>query len=66
MDGEANATAYGMPIEAPRMKGGTGIGELGLKISPGADVPFTADLGVQGYAGKREGVTGSLTFRFEF
>jgi outer membrane autotransporter protein len=66
MDGEANATTLGVPIEAPRMKGGTGIGELGIKIRPGAGVPFTADLGVQGYAGKREGVTGSLTFRVEF
>jgi hypothetical protein len=29
-------------------------------------VPFSFDLGVQGYVGKREGVTGSLQLKIEF
>jgi hypothetical protein len=29
-------------------------------------IPLTVDLGIQGHAGKREGVTGSLQVKFEF
>ena len=48
------------------MRGGTGIGELGLTLTPSKTLPLFLDLGVQGYTGKREGVTGSLQIRFEF
>jgi hypothetical protein len=63
-DGAAKASTYGYPIPAPDLKGGTGIGELGLTFlsAKGASV----DLGVQGYSGKREGVTGNLQLKFEF
>jgi hypothetical protein len=33
---------------------------------PSAAIPLSFDLGVQGYVGKREGVTGSLQAKFEF
>ena len=38
----------------------------GLTLKPSKDLPLSFDLGVQGYVGKREGVTGSLQIRFEF
>jgi outer membrane autotransporter protein len=66
LDGRADASVYGLPIDSPSMKGGTGIGELGLKVKPGADSPFNVDFGVQGYAGKRQGVTGSVALSFDF
>jgi hypothetical protein len=64
-DGRARATTNGLGIAAPSLKGDTGIGELGLTLKL-STTPLSFDLGVQGYAGKREGVTGSLQARFEF
>jgi outer membrane autotransporter protein len=65
-DGKAGATTYGHVIEAPKMRGSTGIGELGISIKPATTLPLSFDLGVQGYVGKREGVTGSLQVKWEF
>jgi outer membrane autotransporter protein len=65
-NGVAKATTNGRAITAPSIKGGTFIGELGLSLRPSASVPFTIELGAQGYAGKRRGVTGSLSLKFEF
>jgi outer membrane autotransporter protein len=65
-DGKARATSYGYSIKAPDLTGGTGIGELGLSFKPSPTLPLSFDLGVQGYVGKREGVTGSLQAKWEF
>ena len=65
-DGRQRATTYGYPIDEPSLRGGTGIGELGLTLKPSKTLPLSFDLGVQGYVGKREGVTGSLQVCFEF
>ena len=65
-DGKARATTYGHNIDAPDLKGGTGVGELGLTVKPVKDSGFSFDLGVQGYTGVREGVSGSLQLKFEF
>ena len=65
-DGKARATTNGFAISAPSMRGGTGIGELGLTIKPSPSLPLSFDLGVQGYVGKRQGVTGNLQIRYEF
>jgi len=65
-DGRVKATTYGHGIPGPSMRGDTGIGELGLTLKPCKTLPLSFDLGVQGYVGKREGVTGSLQVRFEF
>jgi outer membrane autotransporter protein len=65
-DGKARASTNGHAIDAPDLTGGTGIGELGLTLKPSPGLPLSFDLGVQGYTGKREGVTGSLQVRLEF
>lgn len=65
-DGKARATSNGFALDAPNLRGDTGLGELGLSLTPSADLPLTIDLGVQGYAGKREGVTGSVQVKWEF
>jgi hypothetical protein len=55
-DGTANATTYGMSIDAPSIKGGTGIGELGLTYKDGGDNALVIDLGLSAFTGKREGI----------
>lgn len=65
-DGKARASTNGYDIKAPSLRGDTGIGELGLTFTPSQTLPLSFDLGVQGYAGKREGVTGSLQAKWEF
>jgi hypothetical protein len=65
-DGKARATAYGYAIDTPSLKGDTGIGELGLVVKPSKGLPLSCDVGVQGYVGERQGVTGSLQIRYEF
>jgi len=65
-DGRARAAVYGHKVGTPDLIGGTGMGELGLSLNPSKDLPLSIDLGVQGYVGKREGVTGSLQVHFEF
>jgi outer membrane autotransporter protein len=65
-DGKAKATANGNSIKAPDLKGGTGVGELGFTLTPSKTLPLSFDLGVQGYVGQREGVTGSLRGKYEF
>ena len=65
-DGKAKAQVHGRAIDAPDLKGSTGIGEIGLTLTPSASIPLSFDLGAQGYVGKREGVTGSLKISYEF
>ena len=55
-----------LTIGAPDLKGGTGVGELGVTFKPSSDSGFALDLGVQGYVGVREGVTGTLQLKWEF
>lgn len=65
-DGKARASTNGYDMKAPSMRGDTGTGELGLVYTPCASLPLSFDLGVQGYVGKREGLTGSLQAKYEF
>ena len=74
--GTAKATTYGYGIASPSLRGGTGIGELGLSFSRSSfsGSSFSGrtcaapsiDLGVQGYVGKREGVSGGVQLRWAF
>ena len=70
-DGKASGSVridgYGADISSPSLRGDTGIGELGISLTPSESVPFTLDVAVQGYVGKREGVTGgSVLFKYAF
>lgn len=65
-DGKARASTYGYSIDAPDLEGGTGMGEVGLSIQPCADSGLSFDVGVQGYTGQREGLTGSFQLKWEF
>ena len=65
-DSKQRGSVNGNSLSSPSLKGDTGMGELGLSLEPSSSLPLFFDLGVQGYTGKREGVTGSLQIKFEF
>lgn len=65
-DGEANATAYGMNIDAPSMKGSTGIVEVGLTQESKDGKGAKLDFGLQGFFGKMRGVAGNIQATWEF
>jgi outer membrane autotransporter protein len=66
LDGEAKASVRGLAIEPPNMKGDTAIGEMGLSARLTPDGPASLDFGLQGHAGRRRGVSGSLRLKIEF
>jgi outer membrane autotransporter protein len=65
-DGEAKANTNGYKIDAPKLKGDSGVLELGLTLNPTSSKQLTLDFGVQGYTGKREGATGSFRVNYRF
>jgi outer membrane autotransporter protein len=65
-DAKARATTNGYKIDAPGMKGNTGIVEFGFTLKPKKTLPLTIDLGLQGYAGKRQGVSGEARMEYRF
>ena len=65
-DGEARATTNGFDIDRPDLEGSTGMGELGITLTPSSTIPVSLDLGVQGYVGKREGVSGTIQLQWKF
>jgi len=65
-DGKLRATVNDQRLSSPSLQGDTGMGEFGLSFKPSKTLLLSFDLGVQGYVGKREGVTGSLQVRYEF
>ena len=65
-EGVSDSSVFGYGIDSPKIRGDSGRGEIGLRFTPTDDLPLTVDLGVQGYAGTKEGVTGSLFVQYEF
>ncbi len=65
-DGKARGSVHGMSLDAPSLNGGTGILELGVSIKSRPESSNSLELGLQGYAGKREGVTGSVQLKRVF
>lgn len=53
-------------MPAPALKGDSGVFELGVSFTPGADSAFSLDLAAQGYVGARQGMSGSLQLKYEF
>lgn len=65
-DGEAQATVKGLSTPAPSIKGGSGMLELGYILkAQGANDP-SIEIGLQGWAGKKQGVTANLDFVWTF
>lgn len=64
-DGKAKAQIYSHNAPYSDIKGGTGIGTLGIMLNP-AGGGFSVNLGIQGYTGVREGVSGSFKAQYTF
>ena len=66
-DGKAhgNVSAFGQTahIKSPKLKGSTGIGELGYKYTNGA---LEFNLSAKGYVGKEKGVSGHAEMKYKF
>jgi outer membrane autotransporter protein len=65
-DGKSRASIDGYRPDTPELKGNTGLVEAGFTLNPATARAWTLDIGVQGYAGQREGVTGSLKVNYRF
>ena len=66
-DGKVNATTLSIyRIDAPSVKGTTGIASIGAQVKPTADQRFSLDFKLNGYTGKREGVgiSGKVDYAF--
>lgn len=65
-DGKARGTAYGMSIDAPSLKGSTGIVEVGVTLGSKNNKNHFFDLSLQGFAGKVKGIAGNVEVTWRF
>lgn len=66
-DGEADANVSGVSVNAPSVKGSTGIMELGIKGTPMADnKDLSFNVNFKGYAGKRKGASAAAFVEYNF
>ena len=69
-DGDAKsdllASGLRVPLDVPTLEGNTGIVETGFSIRPNASSPWSANFGLKGYVGDREGVTGNAFIKYAF
>jgi hypothetical protein len=63
--GESQVTVGTEPLPKVSLAGNTGIGELGVTLTS-PSVPVEVELGVQGYGGKRDGVSGGVKLNYAF
>lgn len=60
-----NSTAN-ISHRSPKVSGGSGVGELGITISPSGSRTFLVDLAAHGRVGESEGYGGNLTLSYHF
>ena len=65
-DGKAGGTADGVAIRGADTSGASFRGELGATMKPGENSPWSLDLNVAGFAGKKQGFTGGVSVAFMF
>ncbi len=66
-NGKGKASVSGVSIDAPSVKGSTGILEAGIKAMPITDnKDFKVNVGVKGYGGKRNGVSANAFVEYDF
>jgi hypothetical protein len=64
--GEATGTVDGLAIRSADIKGGSARLELGATMKPDKNTPWSLDLNVAGFAGKKQGVSGGVAVTFAF
>ena len=64
-DGDARATSQGDSAPSPSLKGGSALLELGYRFAPqGSRMSY--DLNLNGWQGKRQGITGGVSVKWAF
>ena len=66
LDGKASGTADGMTIRGADTSGASFRAEIGATMKPGENSPWSLDLNVSGFAGKKQGFTGGVSVAFMF
>jgi len=65
--GDAESSVNNIAAGVPTLEGSTAIIEIGLvSMTKDADSPFSIDIGIEGYLGTREGVSGKAQFAYHF
>ncbi len=64
--GSCDAKVYDRSVAAPSFEGSSGMGELGIIMKPAESLPLSINLGVQGFVGQKQGVSGSCNVMYEF
>lgn len=65
-DGKAGAKTNGLRINDPSLEGSSGIAQLQVQVKPSTSQPLEINLGVQGYVGQREGISGAASMVYRF
>lgn len=65
-DGRSRAFVYGSEVPSIFIKGGTATAEIGFNYKPTKAKNLQMDLGLQGYIGKRQGVSANMQFKLTF
>lgn len=65
-DGDAEGKLQNVALSVPSLEGNTFIAEAGWSTKPSASSPWSFDFGIKGYAGDREGVSGSAILNYAF
>ncbi len=65
-NGKADMKISGLSTDAPSLKGGTGILELGVSVENIKETGLDINIGLNGYIGTREGFSGSAQAIYKF
>lgn len=65
--GDVGATAYGLRLDEPSLKGSTGIIDVGFNFIPDAKTPdLSINLNAQAFFGQRQGGSGQIKLKYQF
>lgn len=65
--GDVGATAYGLRLDEPSLKGSTGIIDAGFSYMPNAKIPdLSLNLNAQAFFGQRQGGAGQIKLKYQF
>lgn len=65
-DGNAKASYKGYSTLTPSLKGGSGMLEVGCKVTPSKTSPLTIDISLNGWTGKQQGIGANVSFNWGF
>ena len=66
LDGQSTGKVDGFAIRSADVKGGSFRAELGATLTPDKNSPWSLNLNVAGYAGKKQGFSGGVSVSFTF